>query len=78
MIHQPSGYAEGAATDIQIHAEEILRLKKSLNKIYEKHTGQEAKVIEEAIERDKFMSAEEAASFGIIDHVVLRTPIHEQ
>ncbi|XP_065834359.1 ATP-dependent Clp protease proteolytic subunit-like [Oscarella lobularis] len=74
MIHQPSGYAEGRATDIQIHAEEIIKMKKIINGIYEKHTNQDLKTIEEIIERDTFMSAEEAKTFGIIDHVVTQTP----
>ncbi|XP_062510061.1 ATP-dependent Clp protease proteolytic subunit-like [Corticium candelabrum] len=78
MVHQPSGYAEGPATDIQIHAEEIIRLKKSLNKIYEKHTGQDANTIEAAMERDKFMSADEAAVFGLIDHIVSQTPVQSK
>ena len=70
MIHQPSGGARGQATDIEIHAREILRLRKYLNDIYVKHTGQKLSVIEKAMERDNFMSAEEAKKFGLIDHVV--------
>ena len=70
MIHQPSGGARGQATDIEIHAQEILRLRAYLNSIYVKHTGQKLAVIEKAMERDNFMSAEEAKKFGLIDHVV--------
>ncbi|MCB9965335.1 MAG: ATP-dependent Clp protease proteolytic subunit [Rhodospirillales bacterium] len=70
MIHQPSGGARGQATDIEIHAREILRLRKYLNDIYVKHTGQKLATVEKAMERDNFMSAEEAKQFGLIDHVV--------
>jgi ATP-dependent Clp protease protease subunit len=71
MIHQPSGGAQGQATDIQIQANEILRLRAELNNVYVKHTGQKLSVIEKAMERDNFMSAEEAKKFGLIDHVVM-------
>lgn len=70
MIHQPSGGARGQATDIEIHAREILRLREFLNNIYVKHTGQKLDVIAAAMERDNFMSAEEAKAFGLIDEVV--------
>ncbi len=70
MIHQPSGGARGQATDIEIHAREILRLRQYLNEVYVKHTGQKLSAIEKAMERDNFMSAEEAKKFGLIDHVV--------
>jgi len=70
MVHQPSGGAQGQATDIQIQANEIINLRKRLNNIYVKHTGQKLKTIEEALERDNFMSAEEAKKFGLIDHIV--------
>jgi ATP-dependent Clp protease protease subunit len=70
MIHQPSGGFQGQATDIEIHAREILSLKARLNGIYEHHTGKDIDVIEEAMERDNFMTPEEAKSFGIIDEVV--------
>ncbi len=70
MIHQPSGGARGQATDIEIQANEILRLRRRLNEAYVKHTGQKLKVVEEAMERDNFMSAEEAKDWGLIDHVV--------
>ncbi len=75
MIHQPSGGARGQATDIEIHAREILRLRKRLNETYVKHTGQKLKVVEDAMERDKFMSAEEAKDWGLIDHVVESKPV---
>lgn len=74
MIHQPSGGARGQATDIEIQAREILALRKRLNEIYVKHTGQEIKKIEEAVERDNFMSPEEAKKFGLIDEVIVQRP----
>lgn len=74
MIHQPSGGARGQATDIEIQAKEILRLRESLNNMYVKHTGQKLDVIENAMERDNFMSAEEAKKFGLIDTVVENHP----
>ena len=70
MVHQPSAGFQGQATDIQIHANEISYVKKRLNEIYSKHTGKDVKSIQEALERDKFMSPEEAKDFGIIDKVV--------
>jgi ATP-dependent Clp protease protease subunit len=70
MVHQPSAGFQGQATDIQIHAKEILSLKERLNKIYSKHTGKSVKEIAQALERDKFMTAEEAKDFGLIDSVV--------
>ncbi|XP_067940790.1 ATP-dependent Clp protease proteolytic subunit-like [Watersipora subatra] len=69
MVHQPSGGAQGQATDIIIQAEEISKLKNQLNKIYVKHCEQPLELIEKSMERDKFMSPEEALEFGIIDHV---------
>ena len=75
MVHQPSGGFQGQATDIEIHAREILSLRARLNEIYVKHTGQELKVIEDAMERDKFLDPEEAKEFGIIDEVVSQRPI---
>jgi ATP-dependent Clp protease protease subunit len=72
MVHQPSAGFQGQATDIQIHAKEILSLKERLNKIYSKHTGKSIKEISQALERDKFMTAEEAKDFGLIDSVVER------
>ncbi len=70
MIHQPSGGAQGQATDIEIQAREILRLRANLNNIYVHHTGRKLADIEKAMERDNFMSAEEAKKFGLIDQVV--------
>tara|TARA_Y100001970_G_scaffold269122_1_gene361206 strand:- start:594 stop:1205 length:612 start_codon:yes stop_codon:yes gene_type:complete len=70
MVHQPSAGFQGQATDIQIHAKEILSLKERLNKIYSKHTGQTVKEISQALERDNFMTPEDAKKFGLIDSVV--------
>ncbi len=70
MVHQPSGGYQGQATDIAIHAEEILATRGRLNELYAKHTGQKLDVIEKAMERDTFMSPEEAVKFGLIDNVV--------
>ncbi|GAB4172698.1 MAG: ATP-dependent Clp endopeptidase proteolytic subunit ClpP [Thalassobaculales bacterium] len=75
MIHQPSGGAQGQATDIEIHAREILATRDRLNRIYVKHTGQPLEVIEQAMERDKFMSPEEAKAFGLVDEVVVSRPL---
>ncbi len=69
MVHQPSGGYRGVATDIERHAEEIMDLKKRLNNIYVKHTGQKYEVIEQKLDRDTFMTAEDAQAFGIIDQV---------
>ncbi len=74
MVHQPSGGAQGQATDIEIQAKEILSLRRRLNGIYVKHTGQKIKAIEDALERDNFMSAEDAKAFGLIDQIVERQP----
>ncbi len=74
MIHQPSGGAQGQASDIEIQAQEILKLRSRLNDIYVRHTGQTLDTIETAMERDKFMSADEAKTFGLIDDVVERRP----
>lgn len=74
MIHQPSGGFQGQATDIEIHAKEILSLKARLNQMYVKHTGQKLAIIEKNMERDNFMSAEAAKEFGLIDHVVDKRP----
>ena len=70
MIHQPSGGFRGQATDIEIHAKEILDMKKRLNQIYAHHTGKKIDVIENAMERDNFMTPQEAKKFGLIDHIV--------
>lgn len=72
MIHQPSGGFRGQATDIQIHAENILRIKERLNKILAENTGKPIEVIREATERDKFMTAQEAKEFGLIDNVIFK------
>jgi ATP-dependent Clp protease, protease subunit len=77
MVHQPSGGAQGQATDIEIQAREILRMRAQLNEIYVKHTGQPIEVINAAVERDKFMSPMEAKEFGLIDEVMLSRPIRE-
>lgn len=74
MIHQPSGGAQGQATDIEIQAREILSLRARLNQIYVKHTGQPLDVIEQSMERDKFLSPEEAKAFGLIDEVYEKRP----
>jgi ATP-dependent Clp protease protease subunit len=70
MLHQPYGGFQGQVTDIMVHAQEILALKKRLNEIYVKHTGQPLKKIEDALERDYFLTAEMARDFGIIDKVI--------
>ena len=70
MVHQPSAGFQGQATDIEIHANEIMLLKKRLNEIYSKHTGRTVEEIKNALERDKFMTAQEAKEFGLIDKVV--------
>ena len=74
MIHQPHGGARGQASDIEIQAKEILRLRESLNNIYVTHTGQKLATIEKAMDRDNFMSADEAQKFGLIDEVVTKLP----
>jgi ATP-dependent Clp protease protease subunit len=70
MVHQPHGGVRGQASDIEIHAQEILNLRDRLNNIYVKHTGQKLADVEKALDRDKFMSPEEAKAFGLIDKVV--------
>lgn len=72
MVHQPSGGFQGQASDIALHAKEILELKDRLNKIYVKHSGQDLEVVEKALDRDNFMTAEEAKDFGLIDEIVSR------
>jgi ATP-dependent Clp protease protease subunit len=74
MIHQPSGGFQGQASDIEIHAKEILKTRDRLNKIYVKHTGQDLSKIENAMDRDRFMTPEEAKEFGLIDEVVTERP----
>lgn len=75
MVHQPSGGAQGQASDIEIQAQEILKLRSRLNDIYARHTGRPLDEIEQAMERDKFMSPDEAKAFGIIDEVVTNRPV---
>jgi ATP-dependent Clp protease protease subunit len=77
MVHQPSGGAQGQATDIEIQAREILALRHRLNNIYVEHTGMELTVIEEAVERDRYMTPQEAVDFGLIDEVVTKRPLEE-
>ena len=74
MVHQPSGGAQGQATDIEIQAKEILSLRKRLNEIYVEHTGQKIDIIEQALERDRYMTPEDAKDFGIVDEVVAKRP----
>ncbi len=74
MVHQPSGGFQGQATDIMLHAQEILNLKRRLNEIYVKHTGQPLKKIEDALERDMFLTSEMAKDFGLIDKVIEKRP----
>jgi ATP-dependent Clp protease protease subunit len=74
MVHQPSGGAQGQAADIEIQAREILLLRERLNNIYAKHTGQDIEVIEKSMDRDNFMTVEEAKEFGIIDEIVVTRP----
>ncbi|MEO1190201.1 MAG: ATP-dependent Clp protease proteolytic subunit [Pseudomonadota bacterium] len=74
MIHQPSGGYQGQATDIEIHAREIIKTRQRLNELYADHTGQSIDVISDAMERDRFMTAEEAQEFGLIDEVVTNRP----
>ena len=78
MLHQPSGGYSGVATDIERHAEEIIDLKRRLNKIYVKHTGQEYDVIERKLDRDTFLTAEEAMEFGIVDKVFERRAAEDE
>ena len=78
MVHQPSGGAQGQATDIEIQAKEILSLRKRLNEIYVEHTGQKIDIIEQALERDRYMTPEDARDFGIVDEVVTKRPEAEE
>jgi ATP-dependent Clp protease, protease subunit len=75
MVHQPSGGFQGQVTDILIHAKEVENLKRRLNEIYEKHTGQPFKAVEQALERDNFLTAEAAKEFGLIDKVIDKRPM---
>jgi ATP-dependent Clp protease protease subunit len=70
MMHQPSGGTQGTASDIEIQAREILFLRRKLNELYAKHTGKNVESIEKDMDRDRFMSAEEAKEYGLIDHVI--------
>ena len=74
MLHQPSGGAQGQASDIARHAQEIVKLKRRLNEIYAKHTGQPVEAIEKALDRDYFLTAEEARNFGLVDQVFTKRP----
>jgi ATP-dependent Clp protease protease subunit len=78
MVHQPSGGFQGQASDVQRHAEDILKVKHRLNEIYVQHTGQSYEAIERTLDRDYFMSAEEAKSFGIIDEVVVKRAVEPE
>ena len=78
MIHQPSGGAQGVAADIEIHAKEILRVRHRMNELYAKYTGQPLETIELAMDRDKFMSADEAKEFGLVDEVFDKRPLTEE
>ena len=75
MIHQPSGGSQGMAADIEIQAREIIRVRHALNELYAKHTGQELDTIERAMDRDKYMSADEAKVFGLIDTIEEKRPL---
>lgn len=77
MVHQPSGGFQGQASDIALHAEEILAMRERLNQVYAKHTGQPVKEIAKALERDNFMTADTAKEFGIIDEVISERDISE-
>ncbi|MBB5519353.1 ATP-dependent Clp endopeptidase proteolytic subunit ClpP [Amphiplicatus metriothermophilus] len=75
MVHQPSGGFQGQASDIERHAQDIIKLKRRLNEIYVEHTGQPYEVIERTLDRDHFMAPEEAVEFGLIDQVLTRRPV---
>jgi ATP-dependent Clp protease protease subunit len=77
MVHQPSGGFRGQASDIERHAEDIIKTKRRLNELYAKHTGQPVEAIERALDRDNFLSSEEAKTFGLVDHVYARRDAHE-
>jgi ATP-dependent Clp protease, protease subunit len=78
MVHQPSGGYQGQVTDIMIHARHVERIKKRMNEIYVKHTGRTIKEVEQALERDNFMTAEEALAFGHIDKIMDKRPASEE
>jgi ATP-dependent Clp protease protease subunit len=75
MIHQPSGGSQGMAADIEIQAREIIRVRHALNELYAKHTGQDLDTIERSMDRDKYMSADEAKAFGLVDEVTDKRPM---
>ena len=75
LVHQPSASYRGQATEIARHAQEIVKLKRRLNEIYAKHTGQALEAVEKALDRDTYMTAEEARNFGLIDEVYSRRPV---
>jgi len=77
MIHQPSGGFQGQATDIEIHAKDILATRTRLNEIYGTHTGRDLKSIEDAMDRDKFLTPDEALEFGLVDEVIVKRPARE-
>ena len=77
MVHQPSGGFQGKASDIEHHAEDIIKTKRRLNELYAKHTGQTLEVVEETLDRDFFMTAEEAKGWGIVDHVYEKRDVDE-
>jgi ATP-dependent Clp protease protease subunit len=78
MVHQPSGGFQGQATDIDIHAREILKTRARLNELYAQHTGQPLAAIEDAMERDRFLAPDEAKEFGLIDEVVMKRPLPQE
>jgi ATP-dependent Clp protease protease subunit len=78
MVHQPSGGFQGQASDVQRHAEDILKVKRRLNEIYVEHTGQTYEVIERTLDRDHFMSAEEAKAFGLVDEVTTKRSVEAE
>jgi ATP-dependent Clp protease, protease subunit len=78
-LHQPSGGYQGQASDIERHAEDIIKMKRRLNEIYVRHTGQDYETIDRTLDRDYFMSAEDARSFGLVDEVITkRHPLDEK
>ena len=75
MLHQPSGGFQGQASDIERHAEDIVKMKRRMNEIYVKHTGQDYETIERTLDRDHFMTAEQSREFGLIDKVIDQRPV---
>jgi ATP-dependent Clp protease protease subunit len=79
LLHQPSGGFQGQASDIERHAEDIIKMKRRLNEVYVRHTGQDYKTIDKTLDRDYFMSAEDARAFGLVDEVITkRHPLEEK